>query len=321
MDVKDAEISVQIADQAVDAAERFKGEMSDGTRLPDWISVDAATGLTKAKPPQGAGPVEMRVMAEDNAGNTRSIEIILETSVLKNNIENVERTPREIRREARQATREARQEERQREREARQSDRTVASNAKELTRSKTNVEALIDGRVVFKDEQAALGDGGMRLSSMESEDSLLKIQIDDVQRANETRYEIRMTDGSITPGWVRINPLTGELTIDAPEDTDILDLQLIAIQGDLQRSIQLQLTPKELLQSQPDDAEKATKAIQEETLYQDAIETVEQPVELLPDISKGNESGHFVPLNAQIEDALAENQYGRDIQYALQDNT
>jgi VCBS repeat-containing protein len=324
MDVKDAEISVQIADQAVDAAERFEGEMSDGTRLPDWITVDAATGLTKAEPPQGAGPIEMRVVAEDNAGNTRSIDIILETSLLKNNIESVEtfeRTPREIKREARQAAREARQEERQKEREARQNDRTVASSAKQLTRSRTNVEALIDGRVVFTDEQAALGDGGIRLLSMASEDALLKIQIDDIQRADETRYEIRMTDGSITPGWVRINPLTGELTIDAPEDTDILDLQLIAIQGDLQRSIQLQLTPKELLQSRPDDVEKATKAIQEETLNQDGIETVEQPVELSPDILKGNESGHFVPLDAQIEDALAENQYGRDIQYALQDNT
>ena len=143
MDVKDTEISVQIADQAVDAAERFKGEMSDGTRLPDWITVDAATGLTKAEPPQGAGPIEMRVVAEDNAGNERSIDIILDTSVLEKNDEKVEKTPREIRREARQAAREARQEERQRTRETRQNDRIAARNAKELTGSRTNVEALI----------------------------------------------------------------------------------------------------------------------------------------------------------------------------------
>ncbi|MDA8544667.1 Ig-like domain-containing protein, partial [Alphaproteobacteria bacterium] len=321
MDVKDTEISVQIADQAVDAAERFKGEMSDGTRLPDWITVDAATGLTKAEPPQGAGPIEMRVVAEDNAGNERSIDIILDTSVLEKNDEKVEKTPREIRREARQAAREARQEERQRTRETRQNDRIAARNAKELTGSRTNVEALIDGRVAFTNEQSALGNGGMRLLSMASEETLLKIQIDDVQRVDETRYEVRMTNGSTTPDWLSVNPVTGELTIDAPEDIDTLELQLIAVQGNLQRSIQLQLTPKELLQSGTDDAEKTSNAISEEMQAQDEVENVEQPTEILPDISRGTGTGHFAPLDAQIEDALAESQYGRDIQYAFQDYT
>ena len=161
----------------------------------------------------------------------------------------------------------------------------------------------------------------MRLLSMASEETLLKIQIDDVQRVDETRYEVRMTNGSTTPDWLSVNPLTGELTIDAPEDIDTLELQLIAVQGNLQRSIQLQLTPKELLQSGTDDAEKTSNAIPEEMQAQDEVENVEQPTEILPDISRGTGTGHFVPLDAQIEDALAESQYGRDIQYAFQDYT
>jgi hypothetical protein len=303
----------------VDAAESFKGEMSDGSRLPNWITVDAATGFTKAEPPQGTGPIEMRVVAEDESGNERSIDIILDTRVLKENVEKVEKTPREARQEARRIAREARQEARQIARETRQNDRTPAPNAEELTLSRTNVEALINGKVMFTNEQGALREGGMRLLSMATEDTLLKIQIDDVQRADETRYEVRMTDGSITPDWVKINPLTGELTIDAPKDVDTLELQLIAVQGDLQRSIQLQLTPKEMSQSPPDDAEKTSKAILEEMQNQDEVENVDPPTEILPDISRGNETGHFVPLDAQIEEALAESQYGRDIQYALQD--
>jgi hypothetical protein len=293
--------------------------MSDGSRLPNWITVDAATGFTKAEPPQGTGPIEMRVVAEDESGNERSIDIILDTRVLKENVEKVEKTPREARQEARRIAREARQEARQIARETRQNDRTPAPNAEELTLSRTNVEALINGKVMFTNEQGALREGGMRLLSMATEDTLLKIQIDDVQRADETRYEVRMTDGSITPDWVKINPLTGELTIDAPKDVDTLELQLIAVQGDLQRSIQLQLTPKEMSQSPPDDAEKTSKAILEEMQNQDEVENVDPPTEILPDISRGNETGHFAPLDAQIEEALAESQYGRDIQYALQD--
>ena len=57
--VEGEEIAVQIADEAVDPAETFKGEMADGSKLPDWVKVDANTGLTTAEPPKGAEAIEM----------------------------------------------------------------------------------------------------------------------------------------------------------------------------------------------------------------------------------------------------------------------
>ena len=80
--VENKEIAVQITDEAVDRAERFKGEMADGSSLPTWIKVDPSTGLTTAEPPAGAGVVEIRVVAEDGAGNARAIDMVLDPSAI-----------------------------------------------------------------------------------------------------------------------------------------------------------------------------------------------------------------------------------------------
>ena len=69
--VEGEEIAVQISDEAVDQAETFKGEMADGSKLPDWVKVDPSTGLTTAEPPQETA-IEMRVIAEDSSGNERA---------------------------------------------------------------------------------------------------------------------------------------------------------------------------------------------------------------------------------------------------------
>ena len=80
--VENKEIAVQITDEAVDRAERFKGEMADGSSLPTWIKVDPSTGLTTAEPPAGADAVEIRVVAEDGAGNARAIDLVLDPSAI-----------------------------------------------------------------------------------------------------------------------------------------------------------------------------------------------------------------------------------------------
>ena len=48
--VEGEEIAVQLVDEAIDQAETFKGEMADGSKLPDWVKVNSSTGLTTAEP-------------------------------------------------------------------------------------------------------------------------------------------------------------------------------------------------------------------------------------------------------------------------------
>ncbi|MDA8642886.1 hypothetical protein N9L82_02170 [Alphaproteobacteria bacterium] len=409
LEVKGKEIEVKIADEAVDRAATFKGELANGSRLPNWIKVDPNTGITTAEPPSGAAPVEMRVIAEDSSGNERAIGIVLNPDALIDNsnqdrgsdresrqaekqaerierqvqreVRQVERAERQVERAERQVERAERQvqreinqvqrQERQAEREAQQSQRLNAQeisetnqetakterrearqaqrlesqesaensqdnaktelrevrqaerqarseareerraeraenrNIREVTRLSTEVSVLADGRVKFAEGLTAAGEGSMKLMRMLSAPETVTIEITDDARDETTRYEVRQQDGTAAPDWVQVNVETGELIIDAPQDSGTLQLTLLAIDGDQQRSIELEVNLDEMREgddAQTDDVPEGSEEIEGEE----------------PATSSELEPGQYVPLDMQIEAALADNDYGQDLQRAVQ---
>ena len=321
--VDGGEIAVQLTDEAVDRAETFKGEMADGSALPSWIKVDPDTGLTTAEPPSNAAPIEMRVIAEDTAGNARAIDLVLNPDALKEDAKAEETTTREERREARQERREARQAERlerqearEERREARQAERQArieareerrAENraAKEILRSDTSVNVLADGRVQFSEGLIVSDEASIKLMRMVTDTASVTIEIEDEGQSGATRYEVRQKDGSEAPEWVDVNAATGELIISAPDNPENIELTLIAIDETGQRSIDLELDLDEMLEEAADE-EAVEGEEAEEVLSSDELEAIE-PSPL----------GSFQPLDAQIDAALTENSYGRDIQVAF----
>ncbi|MDA8726377.1 tandem-95 repeat protein [Alphaproteobacteria bacterium] len=402
LEVKGKEIEVKIADEAVDRAATFKGELANGSRLPNWIKVDPNTGITTAEPPSGAAPVEMRVIAEDSSGNERAIGIVLNPDALIDNsnqdrgsdresrqaekqaerierqvqreVRQVERAERQVERAERQVQREINQvqrQERQAEREAQQSQRLNAQeisetnqetakterrearqaqrlesqesaensqdnaktelrevrqaerqarseareerraeraenrNIREVTRLSTEVSVLADGRVKFAEGLTAAGEGSMKLMRMLSAPETVTIEITDDARDETTRYEVRQQDGTTAPDWVQVNVETGELIINAPQDSGTLQLTLLAIDGDQQRSIELEVNLDEMREgddAQTDDVPEGSEEIEGEE----------------PATSSELEPGQYVPLDMQIEAALADNDYGQDLQRAVQ---
>ena len=269
--VKGEEIAVQLTDQAVDRAERFKGEMSDGKRLPDWISVDPTTGLTTAAPPSNADAVEINVIAEDSSGNQRAINLIIDPKTLMADApSDAEPAPR--------------------------------PEGREVVRTQTEVNVLANGRVKFTDGLTA-SEGGMKLMRMLADAASVKIEITDAEKENNTRYQVRQKDGNAAPDWVRVNEQTGELTIEAPDSISEIELTLVATGSGEPRSIELEVNLDEMRNENENETENT-----------------EQPTESSTGALEGDETSHFVPLDAQIDDALAESKYGRDIQYALQEN-
>jgi hypothetical protein len=320
--VEGEEIAVQLTDEAVDRAESFKGEMADGSALPEWIKVDPDTGLTTAEPPANAEPVEMRVIAEDMAGNARAIDLVLNPDALKEEGAAAETTPREERREARQERREARQIERlerQEVREERREDRQArieareerrAENraikaAKEILRSETSVSVLADGRVQFSEGLIVSDETSIKLMRMVADTASVTIEINDEGQSGATRYEVRQKDGSEAPDWVDVDSATGELVISAPDNLENIELTLIAIDDAGQRSIDLELDFDEMMED----------AAGGETIEQDEAEEGIDPDEL--EAIEQSPVGAFQPLETQINAALAENSYGRDIQFAF----
>ncbi|MGB0478732.1 MAG: hypothetical protein ACPGJJ_05225 [Parvibaculales bacterium] len=302
--VEGSEIAVQITDEATDRAERFKGELADGSPLPSWVKVDRNTGLTTADPPPGAQPFEMRVVAEDGGGNSRAIDLVLDPTLVAEEGNTADRAADRL--ASNTATDAA-------------PAITVDSgptqpNApkRDINPASSSVDVLADGRVAFADGFATDPSGSLKLMRMVSETNAVKVEITDDARADQTRYEVRQKDGSVAPDWVKVNVQTGELTIEAPADIAAIELTLVALDGGAQRTMDLEVDLKELRRNGADN----------EPVSEDPADTV--PSKNGEDLGSESDGAlpvsQFVPLDAQITSALAENSYGHDIQEAMKIN-
>lgn len=80
----DAELVIDIEDTSPNAASQvYSGTLGDGTRLPDWISLDPATGtVTINNAPVGQKEVIIRVQAIGADGQVRVLELKLDLEEL-----------------------------------------------------------------------------------------------------------------------------------------------------------------------------------------------------------------------------------------------
>ncbi|MCH1543049.1 MAG: Ig domain-containing protein, partial [Alphaproteobacteria bacterium] len=304
--VEGREITVQITDEASDRAERFKGELADGSPLPSWIEVDQNTGLTTADPPPGAQPFEMRVVAEDGAGNARAIDLVLDPTLIEGEGDTGRQAANDkvANNAALNSTNDAMPAPIENNR---PSQPTGATPDRALPSS--TVDVLSDGRVVFGDTPAVAPDGSLKLMRMVNETDGVKIEITDEAQESATRYEVRQKDGSAAPDWVRVNVRTGELTIDAPQNIDAIELTIVALDGGEERRLDVDVDLEEnRVQSLDDNQGDASS--DEEQNGEDPAGEVRSDSEL--------PVSQFVPLDAQIDTALTEGSYGRDIQQAMQ---
>ena len=288
--VEGSEIAVQISDEASDRAERFKGEMADGSPLPSWVKVDRNTGLTTADPPPGAQPFEMRVVAEDGGGNSRAIDLVLDPTIVEGEGEA-----------------------------DRQADNKLASNTatqiapailadsrptqpNEAKRDnnpvQSNVDVLADGRVAFADAFTAEPTGSLKLMRMVNENDGVKVEIADDAREDQTRYEVRQKDGSAAPDWVSVNVQTGELTIEAPTNIGAIELTIVALDGGAQRTMDIELDLEELRENNTEEEPAVNDP--------DGASASEGGEEADSDANDALPVGRFMPLDDQINLALVE---------------
>ena len=138
---------------------------------------------------------------------------------------------------------------------------------------------------------------------MVTDDTSLTIEITDDAKESATIYEVRLKNGDAVPDWVQVDAETGELLIEAPQDADMIELTLIATGGSEQRAIDIEVDLAELGEN---DAATPTS----ETDIDASDET--------QNAGDDAQSGVFIPLDSQIDDALADGTYGQDLQNAMQ---
>ena len=294
--VEGSEIAVQISDEATDRAERFKGELVDGSPLPNWVKVDRNTGLTTADPPSGAQPFEMRVIAEDGSGNARAIDLVLDPTMADPEVEASRPDNKKVASASINVSKQI----------VTDSQPQPTNSPNQINNlSRSDVEVLDDGQVAITEGFTSEPRGSLKLMRMISEIDRVKVEITDDSRADQTRYDVRQKDGSAPPDWVEVNPKTGELTINAPTDVKTLELTIVALDGGTQRTMDIEVD----LEKIGEDEEELRNRAPDNS---DEIDAGEE------NSTEGNTRSEFVPLGDQIVAALSDNNYGQDLQTALQ---
>ena len=73
-------IQVEVADFRRSDAVQYRATLADGSPLPAWIRIDAASGRISADPPPNAQAIDIRLLAQDPSGTARTLEIKIDLS-------------------------------------------------------------------------------------------------------------------------------------------------------------------------------------------------------------------------------------------------
>lgn len=82
-----AGVQIEVADFKRTQVSQYRATLPDGSPLPAWIRVDPATGKVTAEPGQSVKLIELRFIAEDASGGTRTLEIKVDLSGQSSSVE------------------------------------------------------------------------------------------------------------------------------------------------------------------------------------------------------------------------------------------
>ena len=232
-------VDVRIRDDKVGGAEEYTAELADGSSLPEWIKVDRQTGFATAKLPEGVREVELRILARDEDGSIRKIDVILDTRQLKSGADEapVDEQPQVAVERSENASRKARTDvdinvTSDGEVVVARKDIQVGGSDVVATRSRTVVRVGSDGKVNFDRGSAGGDSGGLNILDVDIRGDVIVVQIGDDRIGGAENYTGTLEDGSPLPEWIKVDPKTGALTVEPPDGTEEVDLRLIARDAD-----------------------------------------------------------------------------------------
>ena len=79
----DGQVAIDIQDDLRQQVDRYEVRMKDGSAAPDWVTVDTQTGQLIVAAPEDVEDVELVLIAVDETGGQRQIELVLEMDELR----------------------------------------------------------------------------------------------------------------------------------------------------------------------------------------------------------------------------------------------
>ena len=218
------------------SVQQYTATLEDGSSLPSWVRVDPSTGQTIVQFPDGINDINVKVIAIDKDNTTREINVTLDKSTLKKDstlkrdlkpfVDRSTSLKSEVVIDNKgqmllNATNEG-------ERDVNRSANLNSTNS--LISESNNSEDFVQTNSDTNLDPSAT----LKLASVAREGSLVTVKINDDNSNNVNQYSLKVskTDSSPraaqNPDWLQIDPQTGEIQAQPPENVEGIALQILA---------------------------------------------------------------------------------------------
>ena len=194
---------------------RYKGEMKDGSALPDWIKVNPKSGVVVTEIPSNIDLLEFKVIGIDDKNNEFEIAVVIEAGELRQNRELAKEFAGEI-------------------------DENISVNEdgnvevqsnEEQTNNETENKSLNGNEVKIKSKKQIneFVKGDVFKPKPYLRDNKYIINLPDEIKNNLEKGIAVLRNGEKAPKWAKVNLNKGELILDPPKNLKNLNLTIVTM--------------------------------------------------------------------------------------------
>ena len=194
---------------------KYKGEMKDGSALPDWIKVNPKTGVVVTEIPSDIDLLEFKVIGIDDKNNEYEIAVLIDATQLRQNRELAREFAGEIDENIsvnNDGDVEVQSDEEQTNNET--ENKSINGNEAKI-KSKKQINEFVKGEV-FKPKPYI-------------RDNKYIINLPDEIKENLEKGIAVLRNGEKAPKWVKVNLEKGEIKLDPPKNLKNLNLTIVTI--------------------------------------------------------------------------------------------
>jgi hypothetical protein len=197
------------------SVQQYTATLEDGSSLPSWVRVDPSTGQTIVQFPDGINAINVKVIAIDKDNTTREINVTLDKSTLKKD----STLKRDLKPFVDRST-------------CLKSEVVIDNKGQMLLNATNEGERDVNRSANLNATNSLNLDNNLdpsetlKLASVAREGSLVTVKINDDNSNNVNQYSLKVskTDSSPraaqNPDWLQIDPQTGEIQAQPPENVE-----------------------------------------------------------------------------------------------------
>ena len=195
---------------------KYKGEMKDGSALPDWIKVNPKTGVVVTDIPSNIDLLEFKVIGIDDKNNEFEIAVLIDATQLRQNRELAREFAGDIDGQNIEVKQDGNVEVQSNEEQTNNETENKSLNGNEVKiKSKKQINEFVKGDV-FKPKPYL-------------RDNKYIINLPDEIKNNLEKGIAVLRNGEKAPKWAKVNLNKGELILDPPKNLKNLNLTIVTM--------------------------------------------------------------------------------------------